>query len=492
MTVNARRVGYIGAHGHVTPDSGDYLPVFNPATGTALGDAYEVNSSDVDQIVEEAQQVFEGTWRDTAPDVRGEMVRAWVALIREHRDEIADLDVADVGNLRAEALGDVDGCIRLLTYFAGMSDKLEGRTYARLPQRLAYGVIEPFGVVAGINPYNANSVFVANKTGPAIVAGNCIVLKAPDVAPLSTFRLVELALEAGIPAGVVNVVTGRGQVVGPLLTQHPGIGMVAFTGGLEAGRAVIQQSARNIVPVTLELGGKSPAILLADADLEVALPSVLHSNFVKSGQSCIAGSRIFVHQSIYPQVCGRMAEQAARVRVGQPTDPGSQMGTLVSKRHREHVDGLVVRAVAAGAARLTGGTPLDDGDLKGGAFYAPTVLADVSDDNPAATTEAFGPMASLLPYSDVDEAILRANGSEFGLAAQVWGNDARQIQHLTQRLRAGTVFVNAYRALHPTVPSGGTNGSGYGKENGFDGILAYTRTKAVVWDLSTDRILPYT
>lgn len=486
-----RRVGFIGAKGVVVPDSDHYLPVLNPATGETIGEAYEVQAADLDEIVEQARSVYESTWRNTAPDVRGQLVRAWADLIRAHRDELVDLEVADVGNLRTEANGDIDVCVRALIYYAGMADKLEGPSYAQFPGRIAYGVHEPYGVVAGINPYNANAVFVGYKAAPAIIAGNCIVLKAADVAPLSTYRIVELALEAGIPPGVVNVITGRGQVTGPLLTEHPGIGLVAFTGGLDAGRAVISQSARNVVPVHLELGGKSPAILLKDADLALALPSVLHSNFVKSGQSCVAGSRIFVHESMYAQVSDELASRASAIRVGQPTDPASQMGTLVSQQQRRHVDSLVQNAVSHGATCLAGGAPLAAGDLADGAFYAPTVLADVADDNPAATTEAFGPMASLMSYSDVDEALVRANGSPFGLSAQVWGNDARQIQYLVQNLNAGTVWVNAYRAIHPTIPFGGIKASGYGRENGFEALRLYTRSKAVVWDLSTDRTLPY-
>jgi acyl-CoA reductase-like NAD-dependent aldehyde dehydrogenase len=486
-----RRVGYIGVNGHVVPSSGEFLAVNNPATGQAIGEAFEVTAEDLDRIVEQAQDVFDTSWRDTPPDVKGELVRAWATKLREHGDELADLEVSDVGNLRAETRGDVDTAVRLLTYFAGMADKIEGTSYAQYPNRVAYGVNEPYGVVAGINPYNANIVFVANKAGPAILAGNCIVMKAPDVAPLSTYRVVELALEAGIPPGVISVVTGRGQVVGPMLTEHPGIGMVAFTGGLEAGRAIIRQSARNIIPVTLELGGKSPAILLKDANLDMALPSVLHSNFVKSGQSCVAGSRIFVHASMYQQVCDELAARAARVKVGQPTDPTSQMGTLVSQHHRRHVDSLVKSAVAQGAALLSGGAPLTDGDLADGAFFAPTVLADVTDDNPAATTEAFGPMASLLSYSDVEQVLQRSNDSPFGLSAQVWGDSAQEIQHLVQHLKVGTVWVNAYRAIHPTVPFGGVKESGFGRENGFEALRAYTRPKAVVWDLTTERRLPY-
>ncbi|WP_267278957.1 aldehyde dehydrogenase family protein [Arthrobacter sp. CDRTa11] len=452
---------------------------------------HEADAAEIDAVVAGAKAVYEKVWRGTAPEVRARMLGAWADAIVQHRDELADLEVADVGHLRREAMADIDNSARVLRYYAGIADKLEGRTFAQLPDRLSYGLDEPFGVVAGVSPYNGNANFVALKAGPALVAGNCIVIKAPEVAPLLNYRMVELALEAGVPAGVISVVTGRGAVVGPLLTEHPDIGMIAFTGGPDSGRAIINQSAKNIVPVFLELGGKSPAILLPDADLEAAIPSLLHSNFAKSGQSCVTGSRIFVPDSMYAQVSERLGQKAQTVRVGLPTKESSQMGTLISRPHRERVDNLVKRAIDAGAVALAGGTPAEDGELAGGAFYQPTVLAEVKDDNPAALNEAFGPMASVFSYSDVDEVTARANSSEFGLSAQIWGNDARTIQYLAKRLEAGTVWINTYRSFHPTVPFGGMKQSGFGKENGFDSIAMYTRRKAVVWDLTTKRELPY-
>jgi acyl-CoA reductase-like NAD-dependent aldehyde dehydrogenase len=467
------------------------MPIENPATGETIAELHEVTADELDAIITQAEWVFDSTWRRTAPDVRGKLLAAWANAIAKRRDELADVEVADVGHLRREALADLDSCVRILTYYAGMADKLEGRTYVQLPDRLSYGVDEPFGVVAGISPYNGNANFVALKAGPALVAGNCIVIKAPEVAPLLNYALVELGLEAGIPAGVINVVTGRGAVVGPLLTEHPKIGMIAFTGGPASGRAVINQSATNIVPVFLELGGKSPAILLPDADLRTAIPSVLHSNFAKSGQSCVAGSRILVPASMYEHVCEELAALARTLRVGLPTRESSQMGTLISRQHRSSVHDLVQRAIASGATCLAGGAPAEEGELATGAFYQPTVLADVTDDNPAATTEAFGPMASVLSYADVDEALARANSTKFGLSAQIWGNDARTIQYLARNLVAGTVWVNTYRSFHPTVPFGGMKQSGFGKENGFESVAMYTRRKAVVWDLTTDRVLPY-
>ena len=486
------RLTYISAEGIAPANGGDVFPVENPATGEIIAEAYEATSDDLDAIVAQAELALQSSWRHTAPDARGQMLHAWADAIVACREELGELELTDVGHLRREALGDIDSCVDSVRYYAGMADKLEARSFQRVPGRLAYGVNEPFGVVGGINAYNANARMVAQKVAPALIAGNCIVLKAPEVAPLLTFRLVELALEAGIPPGVVNVLTGRGDVVGRLLTEHPGIGMVAFTGGPGAGRAVISQSARNIVPVFLELGGKSPAILLPDADLGVAIASVVHSNFVKSGQSCVAGSRILVHTSMYEQVCAEIATRAKAIRVGMPSDEASQMGTLISKSHRSHVDRLVRRALDSGATCIAGGAAAVDDDLAAGAFYQPTVLADVADDNPAATTEFFGPVASVMSYEDVDEALARANANQFGLSAQVWGNDAGAIQYLAENLTAGTVWINTYRASHTTVPFGGMKESGFGRENGFAGVEMFTRPKAVVWDLTTSRDLPYT
>lgn len=484
-------VGYISAKGELAPDDGEYLALENPATGEPIGRALEIDAQGLDEVVEGAASTFATTWRRVAPDRKGAMLSAWADLIEARRDELADLEISDVGHLRRDALGDLATCVRLIRYYAGMADKIEGRTFAQFPDRIAYGFGEPFGVVGAIAPFNANAVMVALKVAPALVAGNCVVHKAPEVAPLLTYALARLALEAGIPPGVFNVVTGRGHVVGARITQHPGIGMVSFTGSVEAGRSVIEQSARNIVPVVLELGGKSAVVLLPDADLSIAVPSVLHSNFVKSGQSCVAGSRVLVHSSIYDEVCARLGERAARIQVGLPTDDRSQMSTLVSKKQRSRVDALVQDAVAHGATRLAGGAFAERDELRSGAFYQPTVLADVTDDNPAAFTEAFGPMASVLRYDDVEEAVARANATEFGLSAQVWGNDASAIHYLTQNLVAGAVWVNTYRAAHPTIPLGGMKHSGYGLEYGFDAVRAFTRPKSVMWDISTERTLPY-
>jgi len=254
-SLETTRVGYIGSEGVVVPDHGEYLTVENPATGETIAEAYEVTAADIDAIVEGARHVYRTVWSRTAPDARGRLLRRWADLVTRDRELIADLEVRDAGHLRSETLGDTDVTARILDYYGGIADKFEERAYAGYPDRVAYGRLEPYGVVGGINPYNANAIFCAYKAGPALAAGNCIVLKAAELSPLVAFHLVGLALEAGIPPGVVNVVTGRGHVVGPLITEHPGVGMVAFTGSVEAGKAVVAQSAGNIVPLSLELGG---------------------------------------------------------------------------------------------------------------------------------------------------------------------------------------------------------------------------------------------
>ncbi len=491
MSGARQRVGILSAEGHTLP-VGTYFPVENPATGEVWAEALECESQHINQVVAAAAETYRKTWRLMPPDQRGALVARWAELIRAHSSEIADLEIRDAGHLSREALGDAEKAYSWLMYFAGMADKIEGRYLQQLPDRVAYQVREPYGVVAGINPFNANPIMLAWKAGPALVAGNCFILKAPELTPVSSYRMAELALEAGIPPGVLNVVTGHGHLTGPMLSQHPGIGALVFTGGPDAGREVIRQSATNVIPVALELGGKAAVVMLGDADLEVAIPSILHSNFIKSGQSCTVGSRLFVPTSLYDKAAHAFAEKAKQVRVGMPRDPAAQMSTLVSRRQRDRVDNIVQDAVEQGAQRLAGGYPAEFGELSNGSFYQPTVLGDVNDDNAVARTETFGPVLSLMrPYDDLDDVLERANSLPFGLTAQVWGNDARAIHYLARNLQAGTVWINTYRLLHPTLPYGGMHGSGYGRENGFDAIDLYSRTKTVIWNLAAAGELPY-
>jgi acyl-CoA reductase-like NAD-dependent aldehyde dehydrogenase len=346
-------------------------------------------------------------------------------------------------------------------------------------------------VVAGINAYNANTLMVAWKAAPALAAGNVIVLKAPEISPAATIRMAELAVQAGIPRGVVSVVSGRGHVTGAALAAHPGIGRLVFTGSAHTAAEITRQSAVNLKPLSFELGGKNAAIALVDVNLRRFIPSVLHSNFVKSGQSCAAGSRVFVHASRYEEVLSALTDGARKIRVGMPSDADAQMGSLISREHRDRVDSSVRAAVDAGAEVRVGGAA-QNGHLSKGAFYQPTVVSSLTDDNILAREELFGPVVGVMAYDDIEEVISRANALDYGLAAHVWRDRASEIQYLVKNLQCGTVWVNMYRGVHWTAPYGGYKRSGYGRENGFEGMETYTQTKTVLWDLTSDEEgLPY-
>ncbi|MFC0453363.1 aldehyde dehydrogenase family protein [Rhodococcus jostii] len=484
------RSGLVGPRGAEVP-LGHYLPVHNPTDGRILGEVLEADASQLDDVVDGAQAAYSGVWRDMPPEQRGALLRAWADSVSAHAQELVELETADVGHPTRDATADAQRAAQWLTYFGGMADKLESHVYANYPDRLAYEVREPYGVVAGIIPFNANLVLASIKASAALAAGNCFVLKAPEVSPFSSYRFAELAREAGLPPGVMNVVSGRGAATGKLLSEHVGIGMVSFTGSTAGGRAVAAQAGGAIKPVTMELGGKNAVIVLADADLDVAVPSILHSNFVKSGQSCVAGSRVFVHESLHERFCEMAKRVADTVVMGDPRDPRTHMGPLVTRTQRDRVASLVADAVDQGATIISGGYASEEADLGSGNYFAPTVLADVTDDNIAAREEFFAPVASVLSFRDIDEVLYRSNNTGMGLAAQVWGNDAGAIQFLVRRLEAGTVWVNSYRSLHPTISIGGVKDSGFGRENRFAGVDAFLRPKSVVWDLTTNRSLPY-
>ncbi|MDT3444704.1 aldehyde dehydrogenase family protein [Pseudofrankia sp. BMG5.37] len=461
---------------------GDYLALENPATGKVFAEAREADEGLVDQVVSGAQNTFRRQWRGTSPLDRARLLVRWADVLMEHQDELARIESTDVGHLYRESAADVANAAKWLRYFAGVADKIEGDAVDAHPDRVAHVTREPFGVVAGVNSFNGNILMFGIKAAPALAAGNCLVLKAPELAPLSSFRMAELAVDAGIPRGVVSVITGRGQVTGNALLRHPAVGMAIFTGGLGAAKAVIRSSAVNAIPLCLELGGKNAVILLDDVDVDRVVPHLLHSNFVKCGQSCAAGSRIFVPRPLADELTGRLAAAASRLRPGDPFSPDSDMGAVISETQVARIEDLVNRGTAAGATRLAGGHRAHGRpDVEHGHFFEPTVLADLMDSNVAAREEIFGPVVGVLTYDDVDEVVSRANGLDLGLSAQIWGNDSSTIHYVARRLEAGTVWVNTYRAIHPSSPYGGYKHSGYGRENGPEVLKTYTRGKTTVW-----------
>jgi acyl-CoA reductase-like NAD-dependent aldehyde dehydrogenase len=481
----------LGSVSSGTIAAGTLLDVLNPATGECWAQVAEASAADVDQVVGWAREAFDSTWRHVDPSERGRLLYRWADVIEAHAEELAQLDSTDTGNLLAEARGDARSAVNWLRYYAGMADKIEGRSLPDAPGRMGYTVRQPFGVVAGINAYNANTTQFAWKAGPALAAGNVFILKAPEVSPASSLRMGELALEAGFPAGVVNVITGRGEITGSALAAHPGIGRLVFTGSAGTAERIAAAAAPSLKPLGFELGGKNAVIVLPDFNERMFVPSLLHSNFVKSGQSCASGSRVFLPAAQHDELVERLGIAVRAVRVGDPAAPESQMGSLISTHHRDRIDAVVQAGVKAGATVVAGGA-VGSGALAAGAFYQPTLVAGLADDNPIARTELFGPVISALRYDDLDEAIDRANALDSGLTAQIWGDSASAIQYAIKRLEVGTVWVNTYRSVHWTAPYGGFKRSGYGRENGFEAIDLYTQTKTVMWDLTGDeRALPY-
>ena len=477
----------------VTPVARDpvqWLELLNPATGRVWAEVAEASPDDVDAIVETAAEAYRSAWREVDGTLRGRLLYRWADLVERHTDELARLDTIDTGNLHSESLSDVAGAVNWIRYYAGLADKVEGRSLPLAPHRVGYTLREPFGVVAGVNAYNANTITFAWKAAPALAAGNAVIVKAAELAPASSLRLGELALEAGFPPGVLNVITGRGEVTGRALAEHPGIGRLVLTGSARTAVELTRQAAQSLKALAFELGGKNAVIALPDVDARLFIPSVMYSNFVKAGQSCGAGSRVFLPAARYDELVEAFATAIGSVRPGLPDQPGSQMGSLISRRHRDGIHAAVAQGVAEGGRVVTGGTPLE-GSLAEGAYYAPTLVADLRDDNHVARTELFGPVIAILRYDSLDEAIARANALDVGLTAQIWGNDAHAIQRAVRDLEAGTVWVNTARSVHWTAPYGGYKRSGYGRENGIDALDLYTQIKTVMWDTSVDRQLPY-
>ncbi|MFD6349613.1 aldehyde dehydrogenase family protein [Streptomyces roseolus] len=461
---------------------GELLPLENPATGAAYAEVREADEELVDQVVTGAADTYRNTWSEVEPLERARLMLRWADVLMDHQGELADIESTDVGHLHRESAADVGAAARWLRYFAGVADKIEGQSVTAHPDRSAFVTREPYGVVAGVNSFNGNLLMFGMKAAPALATGNCFVLKAPELGPLSSFRAAELAVEAGIPRGVVSVVSGRGHVTGAALVAHPEVGMTMFTGGLNGARGVIETSAAHVKPLTLELGGKNAVILLDDVDLDRVVPHLLHSNFVKCGQSCAAGSRVFVPRRLADELTGRMAAATRRIKPGDPFEHSSDMGALISEQQVARVEDLVRRAVDGGATMLAGGRRADTGPATAkGHFFEPTVLADLDDDNIGAREEIFGPVVGVLAYDSLDEVVARANGLDFGLTAQIWGDDTGAIHHLTRGLEAGTVWVNTYRSVHPSAPYGGFKRSGYGRENGAEVIRTHTRARTTVW-----------
>jgi len=461
--------------------SGRTFETINPSTGKVLAQVAEAGEADIDLAVAAARRAFdEGPWRKFKPFDRQAVLLKLADLVEQHFDELAMLDTLDMGGPVASTAGKRRRAVALLRYYAGLATSTHGQTIenSQPGEIFSYTLKEPVGVVAAINPWNGPLGLAIWKIAPALAAGCTVVLKPAEQAPLSPLRLGELCLEAGIPPGVVNVVAGFGAAAAAL-AAHPGVDKVAFTGSTEVGQAIIRASAGNVKRVSLELGGKSPNIVFADADLDAAVPGAAMAVFANSGQICSAGTRLFVEEAIYDEFVERVSKFARGLRVGDPLDPQTQLGPLVSQAQLERVTGYLEKGRAQGARAAAGGTRLSEGALAEGYFVAPTVFADVKDEMAIAREEIFGPVISALPFKQIDEVLRRANATEYGLGSGVWTRNVDNVQRISRGLRAGSVWVNCYQAMDPAVPFGGYKMSGYGRESGTEHMEEFLQTKSV-------------
>ncbi len=458
--------------------SGKSFPTINPATGETICHVAEGDTADVDRAVKAARQAFEsGPWPKMAAAERGRLLNRLADLIEQHKEELAALESLDNGKPVSVALSaDLPLTIKCYRYYAGWADKVQGKTIPIEGDYFCYTRHEPVGVVGQIIPWNFPLLMQAWKWGPALATGCTVVLKPAEQTPLTALRVAELAQEAGIPDGVLNVVPGYGPTAGAAIARHMDVDKVAFTGSGEVGALVMEAAAKsNLKRVSLELGGKSPNVVFADADLDAAVEGAYFGLFFNQGQCCCAGSRLFVEDRVHKEFVGRLVEKAKKQRVGDPFDPGTTQGPQVSQEQFDKVLGYIDSGRTQGAKLLCGGNRVGDR----GYFIEPTIFDGVKDEMKIAQEEIFGPVMSVLTFKDLDEVIARGNKSWAGLAAAVWTRDVKKAFRIANGLRAGTVWVNCYDVFDAAAPFGGYKMSGIGRELGEYALQLYTEVKTV-------------
>ena len=472
----------------VAAQSGKTFESINPSDGKPWAVVPEADEVDVDTAVKAAHRAFtEGPWSTMTATERGKLLRRLGDVLAEHSESLGHCETVDTGKLFKETRWQARYISDYFYYYAGLADKVSGETLPiDKPNMWTMTIREPLGVIAAVVPWNSQLFLVAVKIGPALAAGNTVVLKASEHASAPMLEFAKVFEEAGFPPGVFNVISGLGEPCGRALTSHPLVDRISFTGGPETARHVVRNSAENFAQVSLELGGKSPVVVFDDADLESATNGVLLSIFSASGQSCVAGSRLLLHESIHDEVLARVAEKASKIRIGDPLDDNSQMGPLATRAQLDNIDSTVADAKANGATLVHGGKqPAGMGD---GWYYEPTVVACPDQQIGIVQRELFGPVVSALRFTDEAHALQLANDCRFGLAAGIFTADIGRALRITKGIRSGIVWVNTYRMVSPLAPFGGYKDSGYGRESGLEAIYDYTRPKTVWLNTSPDPI----
>ena len=465
---------------------GATLESINPATGEVWASAAVAGEVEVNRAVAAADRALKtGPWAEMNATQRGKLLHRLGDLIAENAAMLGEIETIDSGKLGKETRAQTGYVSDYYYYFAGLADKIQGATLPiDKPDMHVFTKRVPIGVVAAVVPWNAQMFLTATKLGPALAAGNTVVLKASEVAPAPMFEFAKIVEQAGFPPGVVNVITGYGEPCGRMLTSHPDVARVAFTGGPETARHVVRNTAENFAVVSLELGGKSPILVFEDADLESAVNGVIAGNFGAAGQSCVAGSRVFIQSSIREKFLQQLVERTAQIRIGDPLDEDTQVGPLCTREQLEHISESVEDAVAEGARLLIGGKRPEGFDS--GWYYSPTILDCPHQDIRTVREEMFGPIMSALSFDTEAEAIEMANNSEFGLGSGVFTSNIARALRVSDAIRSGIVWVNTYRVISPIAPFGGFKNSGPGRECGIDTIYDYTRTKTVWINTSTE------
>jgi aldehyde dehydrogenase (NAD+) len=462
----------------------DYFDDLDPSTGRPCARIARCGAEEIDLAVSSARNAYESLWRHTSPADRAASCRAIAGMLRAHREELAALESLDTGKPRSQASTDADVAARYFEFYAGCIEALYGDTLFSKPDLLAYTVLEPYGVCGHIVPWNYPLQVAARTVAPALAAGNTCVLKPAEEAPLTAVRLGELALEAGLPPGVLNVVPGYGAEAGAALAGHGGIDHLAFTGSRAVGELVMVAAARNVVPVTLELGGKSPHILFPDFDPQQAIRLIVANIVEHAGQNCSAGSRVLVHESVRNTVVSALAEIFELLEIG-PGISDPDVGPLISAKQRDRVASYIERGKQDSRLVTGGGIP-DDPALGGGFYVQPTIFDEVPQSSPAAQEEIFGPVLCISGFGDAEEAVALANGTCYGLSAGIWTKDIGMAQWMARELKVGQVFINNFHAAGAVeLPFGGYKQSGFGREKGFEALREYTHCKAVAVRVGT-------